>query len=77
MQKNGPVPECQSRIWMQQLIAAIDYLHSHLSIAHRDLKLENVLLFEGKIVKVADFGFSKQDPVRCLACEQIIPTKFF
>lgn len=44
---------------MVQLIHAISYLHSH-KIAHRDLKMENVLLFSNNVVKISDYGFCKQ-----------------
>jgi serine/threonine protein kinase len=37
----------------------VAYLHRK-QIAHRDLKLENVLLFEGGVVKISDYGFCKQ-----------------
>jgi len=44
---------------MLQLIDALVYIHQK-EIAHRDLKLENILLFEGGILKIADYGFCKQ-----------------
>lgn len=56
------MPEPTSRKWMIQLVNAIGHLHSN-QIAHRDLKMENVLLFSGNndtIVKISDFGFCKQ-----------------
>ncbi|KAI1721906.1 protein kinase domain-containing protein [Ditylenchus destructor] len=59
VQKNGAVPERQARNWMIQLVNAVGYLHSR-KIAHRDLKLENVVIFDGGTVKLCDFGFSRQ-----------------
>jgi len=45
----------------RQFVLAIDYLHSK-GIAHRDLKPENIMSIgtgENEIIKVADFGLSK------------------
>jgi len=46
---------------VSQLISALEYCHS-LMIAHRDIKLENVLIFDASpdnfTVKLADFGLS-------------------
>mmetsp|Transcript_14633 Transcript_14633/g.37275 ORF Transcript_14633/g.37275 Transcript_14633/m.37275 type:complete len:342 (-) Transcript_14633:188-1213(-) len=46
---------------IRQLVSAVEYLHAN-GIAHRDLKPENLLSadVDGKeIIKIADFGFSK------------------
>jgi serine/threonine protein kinase len=35
------------------------YLHSEVSVVHRDIKLDNILIEEGtRMVKLIDFGFS-------------------
>ena len=41
----------------QQIISGIEYLHE-MGIAHRDLKLENILLNYKKDIKIIDFGLS-------------------
>jgi len=58
----GYYSEEDTRNCFKQLLEGIEYLHSK-NVAHRDLKLENLLLTEkGKIdnIKIADFGLSKQ-----------------
>ncbi|CCW66258.1 unnamed protein product [Phytomonas sp. Hart1] len=47
-----------ARNYFQQLIHAVHYCH-RIHIAHRDLKAENLLLGEGNILKVCDFGLSR------------------
>jgi len=41
--------------FLQQIVAALEYMHVTHDLAHRDLKPANVLLSNGK-VKLADFG---------------------
>lgn len=43
---------------LKSLHEAIAHLHS-INMAHRDIKLENIL-YNGKIVKLVDYGFSAQ-----------------
>lgn len=40
-----------------QICQGISYCHAK-NIVHRDLKLENILIDENKLVKIIDFGFS-------------------
>lgn len=50
--------EQEASIFFRQLISAIDFCHSKY-IAHRDLKLENLLLFWENCLKIGDFGFAR------------------
>lgn len=48
------------KFWFRQIVSALDHLHNELSIAHRDLKLDNILISANFNVKLVDFGLSKQ-----------------
>lgn len=60
--ENGPLKEEESKMVMQGVFNAVNYLHGK-GIVHRDIKAENILISrsDGKImgVKLIDFGFSK------------------
>ncbi|PPQ68574.1 hypothetical protein CVT25_005418 [Psilocybe cyanescens] len=43
--------------YFQQIICAVDHCHRY-NIAHRDLKLENILIDQDSNIKVADFGMA-------------------
>jgi serine/threonine protein kinase len=60
LNKNGMFTEFQAQKLFCQLISAVDYLHRHRKLIHGDLKLENVLLGPGEIIKLIDFGFARR-----------------
>ena len=52
--------ESKARKYFIQIVEAINYCHQ-LHVVHRDLKLENMVLFDDhEVVKLTDFGFSNK-----------------
>lgn len=65
VQQRKRLRESAARWFFQQLILAVDYCHRK-GVANRDIKLDNLLLqpLQGlprPLLKVCDFGYSKQD----------------
>lgn len=55
---NRQVKEHVCRKFFRQIADAFDYLH-HRGIAHRDVKLDNILIEDKtNMIKVIDFGFA-------------------
>lgn len=44
---------------IKEIVEGLIYLHTKKELVHRDLKLQNILLFENLHVKIGDFGTSK------------------
>eukprot|EP00562_Extubocellulus_spinifer_P001755 CAMPEP_0178474468 /NCGR_PEP_ID=MMETSP0696-20121128/2615_1 /TAXON_ID=265572 /ORGANISM="Extubocellulus spinifer, Strain CCMP396" /LENGTH=568 /DNA_ID=CAMNT_0020101717 /DNA_START=126 /DNA_END=1829 /DNA_ORIENTATION=+ len=56
--KTSGLDEVDARRYFQQLISAVEFMHSK-GVVHRDLKLENILLDPlYRYIKLADFGLS-------------------
>jgi serine/threonine protein kinase len=58
--QTGELPEDQIRYYFMQLVSVLEYLHNERKVAHRDLKLENILLDYYDNIKVIDFGLSHE-----------------
>ncbi|CAK8534274.1 unnamed protein product [Lathyrus sativus] len=54
----GCLDEEVARVYMAEVVLALEYLHS-LSVVHRDLKPDNLLIAHDGHVKLTDFGLSK------------------
>ncbi|KAJ6217788.1 hypothetical protein RDWZM_008945 [Blomia tropicalis] len=58
VRKEGPLCEWNTKAWFCPIAKAVSYLHANM-IAHRDLKLDNILLDTNYNPIVADFGFAR------------------
>jgi len=54
----GAMGEDAGRYFMNQITDVLSYLHNQKETAHRDLKLENILLTKDLKLVLADFGFA-------------------
>lgn len=58
----GGIPSEMVRRYVFQLCLAIEYCHRN-NVIHRDIKPENLLIGEGNLLKLCDFGFARLMPV--------------
>ncbi|KAH9580040.1 Protein kinase domain [Trypanosoma melophagium] len=59
LKQKGPFSEDETQYYTRQLLQGLDYLHQR-HIVHRDLKGDNLFLTENDVLKVGDFGTSKE-----------------
>jgi serine/threonine protein kinase len=74
--ENQYFAEGVAREFFQQLIDAISHLHSK-NIAHRDIKLENILLDSRLNIKLADLGYSSYFNPRKLYKQRVGTSSYF
>ena len=59
LKRKGFIEDSPARRLFNGISSALFYLHS-INVAHRDLKLENILLSKDLTPKLSDFGFAKK-----------------
>ena len=59
LKSHGPLTENKARDWFYQIADALAFLHEKFGIAHRDIKVENVLFGKDYQCKLTDFGFAR------------------
>ncbi|KAL8018404.1 putative protein kinase [Plasmopara halstedii] len=61
--RNGPLPESDTRSLIRKLVRTVSYLHAHC-VVHRDIKPENILLplnsQDLSDIRLSDFGIARK-----------------
>ncbi|KAI5187997.1 polo-like kinase 1 [Nematocida homosporus] len=58
LKKRKTIEEKYVRVFLLQILSALDYLHNECSVVHRDMKLANLFLDRNFNIKVGDFGLA-------------------
>lgn len=56
LHEKSPMGENELRGYFKGLISGLDYLHNEALVVHRDIKPKNLLIGEGNVLKICDFG---------------------
>jgi MAP/microtubule affinity-regulating kinase len=60
LKKNKALPESLACQWFTQVCDALNFLHSNLHMAHRDIKIDNISLNDTYSAELTDFSFAKE-----------------
>lgn len=58
IESDGPIPEEIARSYARGMVAGVTFMHEEHGVAHRDIKLENMLLTKEGTVRICDFGLA-------------------
>jgi eukaryotic-like serine/threonine-protein kinase len=58
--KRGRIPQDEALHYVLQLLSALSYAHAR-GVIHRDIKPANLMVTQGGVVKLMDFGISKSE----------------
>lgn len=72
IRKEKTLLEAQAKLYFNQLINAVEYIHS-IGVVHRDIKCENIVFDENFTLKLIDFGFARGNMQPGLAGGKIKP----
>lgn len=59
VRKRRKLKEDIAKYFFKQILSGLHYIHQEKLIAHRDIKLDNILLDSNGNIKICDFGVSK------------------
>lgn len=60
LKRNGALSELETLSFFVPVTNALNYLHEEMFTAHRDLKIDNILLCDNFEPKLTDFGFATE-----------------
>jgi len=55
----GRIPEPEVRRYTRSIVEGLNHVHQN-GFVHCDIKLQNILVFDGGEIKIADFGLAKE-----------------
>ena len=79
LKRKGRLDEEDARKMFMQIASGLRYLHEDVQIAHRDMKLENIMLDKNNDPHIIDFGLSVEyctaNPILTQSCGS--PSMYF